>query len=111
MKLTKKKAIEISISLWAWLAETGRDKYEWDGWAKYGGMNSWCALCEYSRRQWETKGYLADYCDYCPYFLSFAKQCTDKKSPYYQWQNQDDEASRKKYAAKFLKQLIQIVDK
>ena len=29
MKLTKKKAIEISIELWTWLAETGREKKEW----------------------------------------------------------------------------------
>ena len=39
MKLTKEQAIQISIELWEWLAETGgTDQSEWPGWKKYGRM-------------------------------------------------------------------------
>ena len=42
MKLTEKKAIELSIELWTWLAETGENKNEWPEWKRHGGQYEEC---------------------------------------------------------------------
>ncbi|GAH13108.1 unnamed protein product, partial [marine sediment metagenome] len=67
MRLTKKKAIEIAIELWTWLAETGaKYKGDWVGWEeKYGEMEADCPFCEYSDRWGD------DECESCPYFQRF----------------------------------------
>ena len=71
MKLTRKKAISISIELWTWLAETGSEyKHEWPGWKKYGAMVLACPFCEYSRQRNKLALYdagLNTYCPSCPY--------------------------------------------
>ena len=96
MRLTKKKAIEISIELWTWLVETGRGhKQEWDGWDKYGEMVDECALCEFSRNG----------CSACPLELMFGG-C--KESFYDNWRCGATTKSRKKYARLFLEQLYQL---
>ena len=47
MRLTRKKALEISIALWTWIADNpGKDKGEWPGWNKDGIMYAACPLCE-----------------------------------------------------------------
>ena len=35
MKLTREEAIDKSIELWEWCAETGEHKNDWPSWEKY----------------------------------------------------------------------------
>jgi len=108
MRLTKKKAIEIAIELWTWLAETGSEgKFEWPGWDTHGYMASHCPLCEYGRRQ-AAKSEL-DSCNYCPYCAVFGEcQSVDDDTPYDMWFFAQTTEDRKKYAGQFLEQLKQL---
>ncbi len=92
MRLTKKKAFDISIELWQWLAEDGsRRKSQWPGWGKYG-KNSWeCALCLY----YDTRGS----CKACP----ISSCITD--FAFGDWEKALTVPDRKKYAGLFLEQL------
>ena len=59
MRLTKKKALDISIELWEDMEKTGRGhKDAWVGWKKYGKMLNDCPLCAYVGRnkEWEMRG-------------------------------------------------------
>ena len=105
--LTEKKAIERTIELWAWLAETGKDKYAWPGWEQYSALH-FCFLCEYSFAQilliesliWSHNG-----CDACPYYQQFGF-CGDDY--YGKWCFARTVKTRKKYAGLFLEQLKQL---
>ena len=105
MILTKKKALEISIELWEWLAETGSDnKEDWPGWAKYGRMECTCALCEYSRRQQKNKPWWA--CTPCPlYKIQIQSKAFTCHEFFEYWEWADDLDYRKKYAAFLLEVL------
>ncbi len=109
MKLTKKKAIELSIELWSWLAETGADsKRDWDGWEKYGEMLNDCALCKY--REEHSKAYPPS-CRVCSYYQKFG--CCYGKSGkpstiYDHWEDAETTEQHKEYASKFLEQLKQL---
>lgn len=101
MRLTKKKAIEISVELWEYMAKSGSDnKRSWEGWETYGPMEACCPFCEYDCRN-ET--YADDkICVHCPLSLG---ESGCYQTPYLQWCEAYDKASRKKYAAKFLEVL------
>lgn len=109
MRLTKKKAIEISIELWTWLVETGSDeKFMWSGWEKYGQMLNDCALCEYGGRR-ALRTAIDCACDFCPYSQKFEECCNEAEdTPYDKWEEATDKAERKKYATEFLEQLKQL---
>ena len=99
MRLTKKKAIEISIELWAWLAETGKVyKSAWPGWEKYGEMGNDCALCEQDARESQED------CGKCPYYAKFG-YCPDPENPFGKWSDSQSVSKRKQYASQFLEQL------
>ena len=103
MRLTKKKAIQISIELWEYMAETGEGrKGKWEGWKEYGEMSCDCALCEYE----EQRGGGGDECDHCPYWQKFGN-CWDD-APYDKWRYAKTKATRKKYAELLLEQLRQL---
>ncbi len=105
MRLTKNKAIQISIELWTWLAETGgSDKGDWVGWEKYGEMYCDCALCEYGtlvRR-------IVSRCFHCPYYLKFGHCNEEDYSPYNKWDKAQTPKTHKKYAALILAQLMEL---
>lgn len=93
MRLTKLKALDITIELWEWMAETGSDyKGDWPGWEKYGTMGNDCALCEY------TEGNCPD-CPINSCYVDFF---------YGEWDDALTKADRKKYAGLFLEQLKEI---
>lgn len=103
MKLTKKKAIEITIELWTFGVETGKGKRDWDGWGKYGKMDNDCPLCEYILR-------IKSNCEDCPYLQKFY-HCigsSGRLSIYEKWCNAKTPKTRKKYAKLFLGQLKQL---
>ena len=101
MILTKKKAIELSIELWTWLAETGEEKDNWPEWEKNGGQHiaveDDCFLCKYVTPT-------NRHCDACPYSIKYGC-CQDDDSPYLDWEGADGVEDMKKYAAQFLEQL------
>lgn len=99
MKLTKKKALDITIELWEWMAETGSDyKGDWHGWEKYWVMANNCALCEcYAIQRSEDGG-----CGECP-----IQNCEDDFA-YGKWDGAKTKPTRKKYAGLFLEQLKEI---
>ncbi len=101
MRLTRKKAIEISISLWTWLAETGRHKREWPQWKKYGRMWSDCALCQYKNDR-QTSCHRD-----CPYYEKFGF-CEEGSKPYQLWAVAETDEEHKVHAAAFLKQLEEL---
>ena len=114
MRLTRKKAIEISIELWTWLAETGSEyKDDWVGWNKYGALDDDCALCAYQWQQSKAnkRVYRYDECPSCPYFKKYRYRCMGERSPYIGWDETsggDKVEDRKLYALEFLEQLRQL---
>jgi len=93
--LTEKKAIELSVELWEWLTETGKDKSSWPGWNQYYAMH-FCFLCEYTSD---------DSCYACPYCRKFG-HCN--YGYYDKWGYALTVKTRKKYAGLFLEQLKQL---
>ena len=111
-RLTRKKAIELSIELWEWLAETGGGKNDWVGWEWEGGeykeVEADCFLCEYSRRR-TREG--QERCEFCPLFEKSESSCFD--TAYEDWEDADDNddtEARKEYAKLFLEQLKELRD-
>ena len=107
MKLTERQAIEKSIELWEWLAETGEDKDDWLGWKRNGGKYSGhisgdCFLCEYTKRL---------SCTECPYNLHYKYVCQWDNTPYANWEGSyGNIGQRKRYAQQFLIQLKALLD-
>ncbi len=107
IRLTQKKAIDISIELWTWLAETGiSSKGAWSGWKMYGESAWECALCEWEGHQnCKTSVPVEDIvCPRCPYGKKFGFCAVDGK-PYWNWTHALSATDRKRHAAAFLEQL------
>lgn len=106
MKLTKKKAIEITVELWTFLAETGDEKGAWGGWETYGQMIYGCPLCEYSHH---CLNWGRGRCGSCPYYKKFGCCYGDEEDTIYSlWEEAHTPRTRKKYAKLFLEQLKQL---
>ena len=106
MRLSKKRAIELSIELWTWLAKTGKDKDKWPRWKEFGAVENECFLCEYdyqARRFREEED-----CCRCPYFAKFGV-CDALGTPYEGWDHAHSNKVGKLHAAAFLKQLEELV--
>ena len=101
MNLTKKEAIELSIELWTWIAETGKEKEDWPGWEESGGQHAECHqdcfLCEYTITKMGG-------CYSCPYYTMYGL-CHEIDTPYYNWTDADTKEDLKRYAQEFLEQL------
>jgi len=97
MRLTKEKAVELSIELWTWLAETGKMKYEWPEWYKYPDIACHCFLCEYADRR--------NGCSSCPYSQKFGG-CNS--GHFSKWTLSRTTRTSRKYARLFLEQLKQL---
>lgn len=117
MRLTRKKAIELCIELWTWLAKTGKeDKSDWPGWLKYyasvkiAGERVWgyCWFCEYDERQKEREKTLLS-CSFCPLVEIFGIDgCTNKQCYFKKWERAKTPRTRKKYSKLFLNQIRSI---
>lgn len=109
MRLTRKKAIEITKELWTWLAETGEGyKNTWPGWKTYGVVQNDCAFCEYSYPK--AIGYHDTddvICRKCPWYRKFG-HCEEYDSPYWKWWEARSAKTRKKYARLFLEKLEEL---
>ena len=83
MRLTKRKAVEITKELWEWLAETGESKWGWPKWEEYGDFHASCPLCEYTDR------HTCLSCQSCPLLGMWLDRrsslCMDAGSPFRRW--------------------------
>jgi len=104
MRLTKKRAIDWTIELWEWLAETGGRKGRWEGWEKYGESDFECFLCDYGFSL-ESQSM----CMRCPYHDMFGK-CEIAPTFYCSWRKAKSVSGRKKYAKLFLAQMFEVRD-
>ena len=103
-RLTKKKAIEITIELWKWLEENPKlGKSAWPKWKKYGIMAFNCPCCEYTEGKTDKKYSYMDCEKFCPLIEIWPYEktpeyvpCEDPKSPYSKWD--DNDTSKAKYA-------------
>ena len=96
MRLTRKKAIELCILLWTWLAKTGKMKEDWPEWGKYQALHH-CWFCEYGSQKDESL------CDSCPLVGEGDVRCN---SLYFgEWKEAETDKGRKKYAGLFLEQI------
>lgn len=110
MELTEEQAIDRSIDLWKWLADTGREKKDWPGWCEYDRANtdSGCFLCEYDVKE---RHKTLRMCQACPYFKKYEHSCTKSESPYSRWEravNERDTETAKAFAKDFLLQLYEL---
>jgi hypothetical protein len=83
MRLTKRKALELTEELWRYMEETGSDrKSSWPGWKKYDDMEFPCFLCEYDERD---GGDIA--CTHCPLYGKWAGYltCDVRNAPFNNW--------------------------
>ena len=100
MKLTRQQAIDKSIELWKWLAETGKEKEDYP-WPRGKQPIDGCYLCEYAL-QVEDREDGEDACSYCPLAINDLNCGTGN---YYDWDDARTSTDRKKYAALFLEEL------
>ncbi len=78
-RLTKRRALEIGLRLWNWLArDSSRSKKDWPGWKQVGEMDADCPCCEY---MWQHK----QHCGNCLVRWPHGLLCTEKGSPFRQW--------------------------
>ncbi len=102
MRLTKKKALDISIELWEWMTEDGNEnKSDWPEWKKYGEMVHDCPLCAYVGK----KGRWTHRCKKCPLKWGRFGCQYNRVSQYNNWLRANNPTDRKKYAGLFLEQL------
>ena len=105
MKLTKRKALEVTREEWTWLAETGGPrKKDWPGWAVYRKMEHNCPCCEYDKRANAEFGKL---CSRCPLYprlkdLSYAYMCEFPGEPYKRWSEETSIEGRKDWAQRMV---------
>jgi len=110
MRLSRKKAIQLCIELWTWLAKTGKLKSQWPGWRQYDLILSNCWFCEYNWNQQQHTNERTPFCRYCPYFKAYKERCDDSlNGNYVKWENAETPHDRKKYAKLFLEQIKTIV--
>lgn len=106
MKLSRKKAIELCIELWTWLAKTGKKKEDWPKWEEYGyDIYGDCWFCEYDEQQ--IGRFHGDNCSYCPLVRKLRMTCSDDDCFYTKYRISRTPKTRKKYAKLFLEQIKQ----
>ncbi len=116
--LTEKEAVDLTIELWSFLKETGKEKEDWDRWEEFGVKFSgdvderedeidgevWCTcfLCEFKKQQ-DTD------CDVCPYPKMFGDFCFyPEQAPYMKWYDAEVGRWKKYWAGKFLAQMLKV---
>ena len=88
--------------LWAWLAETGKQKHEWPGWKEHKEAYDEhgcfaCIAAINARNELCPKG---DFCNFCPIaWDSGDGDCLDADSPYRSWNDSKYSSDKKRAAA------------
>jgi len=109
MRLTRKKAIELCIELWTWLAKTGKKKEKWPEWEKYDVIKNDCWFCEHliyqQKRNEEYPTKILPCIKYCIYYKKYGKCQDNGKTIFDEWDEARTPEERKKYAKLFLGQI------
>lgn len=103
MRLTAKKAVEITREAWMELTLTGVDTKEaLEVWKKYGEMEEECPLCEYVTQHGDT-------CKICPLLYRWEGQenCCEAFTPWSDWCKATTQRTRKAAAQR----LVALCDK
>ena len=100
MRLTKIRALELTIELFEWLIyrnknkpqgslqRLGGKKYsgpsrtQWPGWEIYGNMRESLPLCEYAYQVAEEG---VQRCNYCLLLVGGSTKCSELSSPWHKW--------------------------
>lgn len=108
-RLTKKKAIELTIELWKWVYKNKSfDKKAWPEWDKYGYVKNECFCCEYVDRKPHLFGNM-DCVEYCPLYKLWpheasysdgqlmAVPCQSNNSSFERWFLEEIEGAKELY--------------
>ena len=113
MKLTKKKALQITADLFGWLEDNPeKKKCDWPGWKFNGGniptMMDGCACCEYAGKISHDDEFAETNCKKCPLIKLWPLIENGEGYPcnepnygcgyYYKWDNAQSLKEIKKYA-------------
>jgi hypothetical protein len=103
MKLTKKKAKELSLIKWDYARKTGCTATELTIYLSEKNpfvynLHSSCGMCEYTKTKSLIKDYDIPDCSKCPLAIIWDRECDDKHSLWSYWQITDSIPKRKKYA-------------
>lgn len=108
MKLTKKRAIKLTLELWQWLYDNpDKGKSDWPEWEYNGGqyecLPTDCFCCEWVFRVTKTT------CSACPLSPLWGISCTDlsEGNVYRLWGKATTQKDKKKYA----KQIVDFCEK
>lgn len=92
--MTLRQAVEESIKIWVYMARTGESSKHHH--PKFDDIlymyESECPLCHHMENN-------EDCCLGCPLYLEVQADCSELKSPYYQWMNANGMLIRKRMAA------------
>ena len=105
IRLTRKKALELTVLLWGWMEKNPlKKKQDWPGWKAFNGRGyaPYCACCFYVDYRDSVNKYGADD-SMCPLYSFWAKfscgsednVCISESSPFTRWN-----AARKRNSAR-----------
>lgn len=103
--MTEREAVEKSLELWEWLAETGANKMSWPKRNEFTPPGYDCFLCDYIASTPHVIGWID--CKKCPLVDTWGGVDTNCRgyyceynplSPYKAWRESDTCEDRKKYA-------------
>ena len=104
--LTLEESLELTIELWEYLAETGKEDKAVALYTLYPGISklpeSECWACEYAKAQREKLGDGFTYCTHCPVWglpdTCINEESTGRDAEYMLWNYARTVAARKKHA-------------
>ncbi len=102
-KLTKRTTLELCLVLWVWLSKhPSKEKDDWPGWENLWEMRSFCPCCEYAGGQSSSQ---CRRCFLLKLWIGKKKlskgdniMCLECCSPYYQYNYNKSNKTKKKYA-------------
>jgi hypothetical protein len=124
-KLTKKKAIEITIELWKWMEQNpDKNKQDWPGWRVYDYADCGCSCCEYTKRKTRNVTIDKNCEEFCPLIMlwpykrdissdgiTIRMSCEQDQSIYAKWSQSHFKKNKVKYARELWQSAERILEK
>ncbi len=119
---TPEIALQESVKLWVFLAETGEEKENWPGWEDYrkrfGHPVHWCPLCQWAQKESGGGAYDSNKCHFCLVDWTDTGElvdwaCERGSSPFLEWGGYMRGGNRegmKRAAQKVAKKLIKALE-
>ncbi len=107
MRMPLRRAMDIALECWAWLAETGEQKSMWPGWVTQDVWpdDNWCTLCMHAKEAGGFQDSLTlgtEGCPTCPLYDAFGG-C--RWTAFWTWHRARTVGGRKRAARRFLHEL------